>query len=306
MISKKRAIIMNKRLPSRSFLMIMAAAVSAVLTVASSAAAAAQTAAQPESAFIKEYKIGPKDLLEITVFELPELNQIVRVSEDGTITLPLLGPVKIDGLTKEQLEVKIAELLQKEYLNQARVSVFIKEYQSKLAAVIGAVEKPGMYELVGQPTLLQIVSKAGGFKENASDQIFVLRDDGKGATASIPIDLDDLMLNGNQKLNILIQPNDVINVPVDKLMTVYVFGAVRNPGKVEVKMSKKITVLQAIGNAGGLADEGKKSGIRLKRIDRRTGKETEMKIDLGDIIKGKKRDIELREGDVIIVPEGFW
>jgi polysaccharide export outer membrane protein len=268
--------------------------------------AAAPQAQEQAVSFAKEYKIGPKDLLEITVFELPELSQTVRVSEDGTITLPLLGPVKVDGLTTEELEAKLAGLLQKEYLNEARVSVFIREYQSKLVAVIGAVERPGMYELVGQRTLLQMVSKAGGFKENASNEIFVLRDEGKGETASIAIDLDDLLLNGNQKLNIEIRPNDVINVPVDKLITVYVFGAVRNPGKVEVKMSKKITLLQAVGNAGGLSDEAKKSGIRLKRIDRRTGKETEMKVNLDDIIKGKKHDIQLQEGDVIIVPEGFW
>lgn len=300
---------MNRPLPFRMRLLAWTVTIllgAGASTFASAVLPVAPAWSQEGPSFAKEYKIGPKDLLEITVFELPELNQTVRVTEDGTITLPLLGPVKIDGLTKEQLEAKIAELLQKEYLNQARVSVFIKEYQSKLVAVIGAVEKPGMYELVGQPTLLQIVSKAGGFKENASNEIFVLRDDGKGTTTSIAIDLDDLSLNGNQKLNIPIRPNDVINVPVDKLITVYVFGAVRNPGKVEVKMSKKITLLQAIGNAGGLSDEGKKSGIRLKRIDRRTGKETEMKVNLGDIIKGKKRDIQLQEGDVIIVPEGFW
>jgi polysaccharide export outer membrane protein len=263
--------------------------------------------AQEEAvSFVKEYKIGPKDLLEIKVFELPELNQTVRVSEDGTITLPLLGPVKIDGLTKDELETRLAALLEEKYLKKARVSVFIKEYQSKLVAVIGAVEKPGMYELVGRLNLLQMVSKAGGFKENASNEIFVLREGDKGTTSSIKIDLDDLLLNGNQTLNIPLQPNDVINVPVDKLISVYVFGAVRNPGKIEVKMSKKITLLQAVGNAGGLADGARKSGIRLKRKDRWTGKETEMKVNLGDIIKGKRRDIELQEGDVIIISESIW
>jgi len=256
--------------------------------------------------FAKEYKIGPKDLLEIAVFELPELNQTVRVSEDGTISLPLLGAVKIDGLTKEELEKKLAGLLEEKYLQKARVSVFIKEYQSKLVAVIGAVEKPGMYELIGRFTLLQMISKAGGFKENASSEIFVLREGEKGETTSIAVDLDDLMVNGNPKLNILLQPNDVINVPVDKLISVYVFGAVRNPGKVEFKMSKKITLLQAVGNAGGLADGARKSGVRLKRKDLKTGKETEMKVNLGDIIKGKRRDIELREGDVIIISESIW
>jgi polysaccharide export outer membrane protein len=266
----------------------------------------AMSGQEEEPSFVREYRIGPKDLLEITVFELPDLNQTVRVSEDGTITLPLLKQVKVDGLTKDELEQRISSLLEEKYLKNPRVSVFIKEYQSKLVAVIGAVENPGMYELIGRLTLLQMISKAGGFKESVSNQIFVLREGEKGATESIAIDLDDLMVNGNPKLNILLQPNDVINVPVDKLMSVYVFGAVRNPGKIEVKMSKRITLLQAVGNAGGLADGAKQSGIRLKRIDRRTGKETEMKVNLGDIIKGKKRDIELQEGDVIIVPEGFW
>jgi len=266
----------------------------------------AMSGQEEEPSFVREYRIGPKDLLEITVFELPDLNQTVRVSEDGTITLPLLKQVKVDGLTKDELEQRISSLLEEKYLKNPRVSVFIKEYQSKLVAVIGAVENPGMYELIGRLTLLQMISKAGGFKESVSNQIFVLREGEKGATERIAIDLDDLMVNGNPKLNILLQPNDVINVPVDKLMSVYVFGAVRNPGKIEVKMSKRITLLQAVGNAGGLADGAKQSGIRLKRIDRRTGKETEMKVNLGDIIKGKKRDIELQEGDVIIVPEGFW
>jgi len=266
----------------------------------------AMSGQEEEPSFVREYRIGPKDLLEITVFELPDLNQTVRVSEDGTITLPLLKQVKVDGLTKDELEQRISSLLEEKYLQNPRVSVFIKEYQSKLVAVIGAVENPGMYELIGRLTLLQMISKAGGFKESVSNQIFVLREGEKGATERIAIDLDDLMVNGNPKLNILLQPNDVINVPVDKLMSVYVFGAVRNPGKIEVKMSKRITLLQAVGNAGGLADGAKQSGIRLKRIDRRTGKETEMKVNLGDIIKGKKRDIELQEGDVIIVPEGFW
>jgi polysaccharide export outer membrane protein len=256
--------------------------------------------------FVREYKIGPKDLLEIKVFELPELNQTVRVSEDGTITIPLLGQVKIEGLTKDELEQRISGLLEEKYLKNARVAVFIKEYQSKLVAVIGAVEKPGMYELVGRLTLLQMVSKAGGFKENASDEIFVLREGENGNTANIAIDLEDLIINGNQKLNIPLQPNDVINIPVDKLINVYVLGAVRNPGRMEVKMSKKITVLQAIAQAGGLADGARKSGVTIKRKDKKTGKEVKMKVDLGGIMKGKKPDIELVEGDVVIIPESIW
>ncbi len=254
--------------------------------------------------FIREYVIGPRDLLEIKVFELPEFDHTVRVSEDGSITLPLLGNVQVRGLTKEKLEQRLAELLEK-YVKNAQVSVFIKEYQSSRVAIIGAVEKPGMYELVGRQTLLQMISQAGGFKENAANEIYILREGEGGVTASIRIDLEDLLLNGNQRLNIPLQPNDVINVPVDRLITIYVFGQVRNPGAIQVKMSKKITLLQAIAQAGGLSENASKRGVIVKRKDK-SGKEINFKINLNDIIKGKRKDLPLQEGDVVIVQESIF
>jgi len=254
--------------------------------------------------FIREYAIGPRDLLEIKVFELPAFDQTVRVSENGTITLPLIGNVQVGGLTKEKIEKKLAELLDK-YVKKAQVSVFIKEYQSSRVAIIGAVEKPGMYELVGRQTLLQMISQAGGFKENAANEIYVLREGQDGNTASISIDLEDLLLNGNQKLNIPIQSNDVINIPVDRLITIYVFGEVRTPGALEVKLSQKITLLQAIAQAGGLSENASKRGITIKRKDKE-GKEIRIQMNLNDIIKGKKKDIPLKEGDVVIVKESIF
>jgi len=254
--------------------------------------------------FVREYLIGPRDLLEIKVFELPEFDHTVRVSEEGSITLPLLGSVQVGGLTKDKAEKKLAELLDK-YVKNAQVSVFIKEYQSSRVAVIGAVEKPGMYELVGRQNLLQMISQAGGFKENAANEIYVLREGQDGNTASISIDLEDLLLNGNQKLNIPLQPNDVINVPVDRLITIYVFGQVREPGALQVKMSKKITLLQAIAQAGGLSENASKRGVIVKRKDK-GGKEINMQVNLNDIIKGKKKDISLKEGDVVIVKESIF
>ncbi|MDI6845207.1 MAG: polysaccharide biosynthesis/export family protein [Candidatus Saccharicenans sp.] len=254
--------------------------------------------------FIREYVIGPRDLLEIKVFELPEFDNTVRVSEDGSITLPLLGNVQVRGLTKEKLERRLAELLEK-YVKNAQVSVFIKEYQSSRVAIIGAVERPGMYELVGRQTLLQMISQAGGFKENAANEIYILREGEGGVTASIRIDLEDLLLNGNQRLNIPLQPNDVINVPVDRLITIYVFGQVRNPGAIQVKMSKKITLLQAIAQAGGLSENASKRGVIVKRKDK-SGKEINFKINLNDIIKGKRKDLPLQEGDVVIVQESIF
>lgn len=251
------------------------------------------------------YKIGPKDLLEITVFELPELNQVVRVSEDGAITLPLVGRVMIEGLTIEDVEKKLAGLLEEKWLKKARVTVFIKEYQSNRVSVIGAVGKPGMYELIGKATLLQMISQAGGLTDRASSELYVWREGKNGIQDKIAINLEDLIINNNQALNIPIFPNDVINIPNDPLIHIYVFGAVRNPGALEVKLSKKITLLQAIAQAGGPAEGASKSGIIIKRKDKKTGREIKLTVNLRDIIKGKKPDIELNEGDVVYVPESI-
>ncbi len=285
---------------------------------ASSQEAAAQTQTQPQTQtkpteqeqgrdfFIREYRVGPRDLLEIKVFELPDLNQTVRVSEDGSISLPLLGKVDVQGLTKDGVERKLAQLLEERYLRNAQVSVFIKEYQSQQVAVIGAVERPGMYELIGRMTLLEMVSRAGGFKDNAANEIYVLREGKEGLAARLAINLEELLIEGNQNLNIPLQPGDIINVPVDRVFQVYVFGQVRNPGALQVKMSKKITLLQAIAQAGGPTENASKSGVIIKRKDPKTGKELQIKVNLKDIIKGKKEDPVLQEGDVVYVPESIF
>ena len=255
--------------------------------------------------FISEYKIGPKDLLEINVFGLKELNTTVRVSEDGTITLPLLGEIQVEGLTKTQLEKRLAQLLEEKYLNDAQVTVFIKEYQSKRVSVLGAVKKPGTYELVGRQTLLQIISQAGGLTENAGDKIFVLRQYKNGETASLKIDVKELILNGNPKYNIPLEPGDIINIPADEIVHVYVFGQVRQPGALEVKKSKMITLLQAIAQAGGFTDRASKGRVLITRRDE-TGKEIKIKVNVKDILKGKRKDIVLKPNDVIYVPETIF
>jgi polysaccharide biosynthesis/export protein len=268
--------------------------------------AASSPASQASADFVKEYKIGPKDLLEIKVFELPELSQIVRVSEDGSITLPLLGGIKVEGLTKDELEVRLAALLEAKFVKNPRVSVFIKEYQSKRVIVIGAVEKPGMYELIGQMSLIQLISQTGGLKENAANELTIFRERKSGLDPSvISIDLEELLVNHNPRLNIPLQANDVINVAVDRILSIYVFGQVKNPGALGVKMSLKITLLQAIAQAGGTTANALRSGIVITRKDK-AGKETKIKANLNDIISGKAANIVLQEGDVIYVPESFF
>jgi polysaccharide export outer membrane protein len=267
-----------------------------------------QTPAQTQAArdqFVRAYRIGPGDLLEISVFEVAELSQTVRVSEDGSITLPLIGRVIVEGLTQEGVVQKLTELLQAKYVKNPQVTIFIKEYKNQQVSVLGAVTTPGNYELVGRRNLLQIISMAGGLSDTAGNEVFILREGPDGGTSSITIDLKDLLVNRNQELNVPIEPNDIINVPVDREIRVFVMGRVNHPGPITAKLSEGITLLRAIAGAGGLAEGAKQTAITIQRKDR-TGKETRFKVNLKNIIKGKKMDMRLQEGDTVIVPESFW
>jgi polysaccharide export outer membrane protein len=212
----------------------------------------------------------------------------------------LIGKVQVAGLTAQGLETKLASLLDQKYTKASHVTVFIKEYQK--VAVFGAVGKPGNYELVGPTTLLQVISQAGGLTPDAVTELYIFRREKEGQKTKITIDLRDLIVNGNQALNIDLLPNDVVNIPVDQTLTVYVYGEVKNPGAIQYKQSKKITLLQAIAQAGGPTEFAAKSRVTIKRKDSKTGREIKIPVNLKNIIAGKISDIILEEGDVIIVP----
>jgi len=112
----------------------------------------------------RDYKIGPEDLLEISVFEDEKLNKTLRVSFQGNINLPLLGVLKVKGLTASELEREIRDLLAEKYFQDPHVSVFIKEYRNQRISIIGAIEKPGVYEVSGQKTILDMLAISGGLK----------------------------------------------------------------------------------------------------------------------------------------------
>ena len=181
----------------------------------------------------------------------------------------------------------------------------MKEAKSKKVSVVGAVEKPGTVEMLGQRTLLETISEAGGLTQQAGKELYVLRPDPSGAATRIDVDLDDLMINGNPELNIPILPGDVINIPIDRILHVYVDGAVRKPGEVEYKASRPLTLLQAIAAAGGLSERAAQKGIVLVR-NHPGGAQEILKIDLKAVRKGKEPNIVLEIGDSIYVPETFF
>lgn len=248
---------------------------------------------------VYDYRIGPNDLLEITVYELPELKQMVRVSQDGSIALILLGKVDVAGLTAQELEKKLAGLLDEQFTKGAHVTVFIKEYQK--ISVIGAVGRPGQYELVGPTTLLQVIAQAGGLTSEAMNELFIYRQGPNGQQSQIAIKLQDL-IRGDPSLNIQLQPRDVVTIPIDQTLNVFVYGEVKSPGAIPYLSSKKITLVQAIAQAGGTTEWAKTKRILIKRRDTQTGKEVRFTVNLKNMINGKIGDLVLEQGDVVIVP----
>lgn len=254
-----------------------------------------------------DYIIGPKDLLQISVFGQEELTTRVRVSEEGKISFPLIGDVDVKGLTKTEAENKLSRLLEEEYLQKPQVTIFILEYQSRRVSVLGAVKNPGRYELIGRETVLEIIAQAGGFTPDAGDDIIITRENNDETKKSLMISIEDLTLKEDAKVDIPLQPNDTIYVPHDKIVYIYVTGQVRNPGAIGVKSSllSHFTLLRAIAQAGGFSDRAKKGSVIIKRIGE-DGKERVMEVNVKDIEKGKRKDIPLKENDVIIVQETIF
>jgi len=255
----------------------------------------------PPAAPAPEIVIGYEDLLTISVFDLPQFSGECRVAGDGTITIPLIGNIEVRGLSKKEAEQKIVNALQAKFVNNANVSVTIKEYKSRQVSVLGAVKSPGPHYILSQITLLQLLSAVGGLDPGAGRMCFIIRP----GSPKIEIDLYDLMNNGNQALNIQVYPGDTINIPLDKKTVIYVFGSVKSPGALEFSSFETVTLVSLIARAGGATPEASETKIQIKRKDE-TGAEIIIKANLKDIIKGKKPDIPLFSGDVVNVPQSFF
>lgn len=250
------------------------------------------------------YRIGPKDLLEIRVFEEPTLNVELRVADDGTIDLPLVGGFAVRGLTEDQAAARIKEELERAYLQRASVTVRILEYRSQPISVIGAVNSPGNLELSGRWTLLEALTAAGGLADNHGNRVHVLRRAENGLSDQLTIDLDAVLVRGDRRYNIPIFAADLINVPVAVEVSVFCLGEVAKPGAVVFKSTERVSLLAVIAKAGGLTDRAA-SKIRVRRHGP-GGEATELIVNFKRILAGKEPDPELRNGDVVVVKESFF
>ncbi len=280
--------------------------VAAPAVSAEPAGARPQSGAGPASAETRQQQpLGPEDLLEISVFEVPELNRTVRISATGTISVPLLGEMQIAGLTAMELEGRLREELRKKYVRDPQVSVFVREYGSKRVSVIGAVGKPGVYEMLGPRTLLQVLSQAGGLTERCGAELYVIRNGDHREPGRIAVNVADLLANRDPALNVSIHPGDVISAPIDPLIYIYVDGAVKSPGRIEQLASRPITLLQAIAKAGGATERANLKKIQVLRQSE-DGTQAVIEVNLKRMRKGRTPDPILRDGDLVVVLETFF
>lgn len=251
------------------------------------------------------YRIGAEDVIQITVYDQPDLSITVKVSPDGYIPFPLLGRIKADGFTGRELETDVEKRLLNDYLNNPLVSILIKEYRSRKIYVLGGVSNPGMYELTKGITLLEALSRAGGLSNNAARHAVITRSkkqhENNTIEEPIKIDLKRLLDEGDTSLNIRINDGDVIQIPSTN--SYFVFGEVKSPGLYSI--DKDLTILQAITRAGGFTKIAAPS--RTKVIRGKNGDEETIKVDISDIIKGEKeKDIFIKADDIVVIPESFF
>lgn len=247
--------------------------------------------------------IGARDVIEVKVFQDPNLNTKTTVTDDGRITMPLIGKIDVSGLTPSEVETRIKTLLEAKYINKADVSVTVVEAGSKPISVIGAVSRPGRIGITGNITLIQAITQAGGLVSGYGRSLYVLRTAANGLTEQIAIDIDELMIRGNPDLNLPLRANDVINVPVDGSINIYVLGEVMHPGSVQFRRSQTPTLLQALASAGGPTDRASRRVI-LKRLV--SGAETTSQYNYRKIIDGRQPDVVLLDGDRIVFTESFF
>ena len=251
-----------------------------------------------------DYALGPKDLLEIRVLELPEMNVERRVSDSGALDLPLLGELPVSGMTAPEVRAKIEQLVTEKYVNRANVSVIVKEFTNKPVSVLGAVLRPGTLPISGQWTLMKAITAAGGLSEKAGSKIYVLRRSDNGLSDTLEISTQDLFESATPLWNIPIQPADVINVVPRTVVTVFCLGEVKTPGALQFDSEDRLTLMSVIARAGGLSDRASKS-IRIKRRGP-DGKDIEKTADFGRILSGKDPDIPIQANDIVVVKESFF
>jgi polysaccharide export outer membrane protein len=259
------------------------------------------------------YRLGPDDQVVLRVANAPDISdKPVRIDADGFIKIPMIGRVQAAGLTASQLETELAKRL-KVYLEEPDVSVSVAEFHSQPVSIIGAVGSPGLHQLEGHKTLVEMLSMAGGLRPDAGPTVKITRrlewgkiplpnakDDPTGQFSTAEIDLKSIINAKDPVKNIAICPQDIISVPQAEL--VFVLGEVTKTGGLPLNNGDRISVLEALSNAGGALRTASPAKAQILRIVPGSKRRAELPVDLKKVQAGKADDVSLMAGDILFVP----
>jgi polysaccharide export outer membrane protein len=242
----------------------------------------------------QDYVVGATDVLAVTVYDNDDLDTVTRVSSEGTIIMPLIGRVAVSGMTVSEVVRQITAMFADGYLVEPQVTVFVKEYRSSKATVLGEVNQPGLHELQGHISFLEVISKAGGFTSQAGNVATIKRQaNGFGEDpAVITIDLKKLVELGDLTLDIPINNGD--RIYVKKAPVFYISGEVQKPDA--YKLERNTTIIKAITLAGGFTDKAAPTKVKIVRKNN----------DREQVNERVKMDALVLPEDVIVVPESFF
>jgi polysaccharide biosynthesis/export protein len=272
-----------------AILLALTAALAGPVASAQQSAAGGRNAASS----VSEYRLGSGDVVRISVYQNPDLTLEGRISEAGSLSYPLLGTVRIGGLTVGEAEKRIADGLRNgNFVKQPQVSVLVTQVRGNQASVLGQVNRPGRFPIeVADMQLSDLLAMAGGISTSGADVITLVGTrDGKPFRREI--DLPNVFRGGRQQDDVVIQNGDVVYV--ERAPMVYIYGEVQRPGA--MRLERNMTVMQALATGGGLTQRGTERGMRVHRRGA-DGKVEVVQPNLND---------PLRDGDVVYVKESLF
>jgi len=269
----------------------------------------------------EDYRIGPGDIIEITVEDAPELSGQFRASVAGRISMNYLGSVVAGGRTPDELARFIADGLRERYIFDPNVKVIVKQVNSRSYFIQGAVSGSGVYQIEGRPTLLELITLAGGLAHNHGSTAFIIRRNRNAQVDAVALEKAGEespeqaaaraasmftlvkanisgLLKGNFDQNMFLEPGDIVNIPQTDLF--FVAGDVKAPGSFPLR--EGTTLRQAISLAQGVnitASAGRGIIFRENTIN---GQREEIPVDIGQVMNGRGADHPLRPNDIILVP----
>jgi polysaccharide export outer membrane protein len=240
--------------------------------------------------------LGPGDELDVTVYGAPDLSGHTRVSSDGNISIPLIGYVRVGGLSSNEAEAEIeAQLRQHLIVNDPQVSVYAKEFTSSGISVAGEVAKPGFYSALGPHRLFDVLQAAGGLSDRASGSVTISHKGDVENPVKVELSQDPAEI---VRSNVELHPGDTVFAA--KAPMVYVIGEVNKPGGYILNSAGAMTVLRVVAAAGGPTNAASLGGAKMVR--RTPSGLKELPVPLKAILRGKTADMPLSADDILFVP----